>query len=124
MSYAPGPASNVGSSQVIYQQVVRAPSNGIATAALVLGIVAIVLGVWMVIPFVGLFFAFISFVPAVLGVVFGVLGLRQASRIAVGRGAAITGLVTGGLTLAIGASVTLFWIFALAASAASQSSGA
>jgi hypothetical protein len=122
MSSAPGPTTDPGSSQVIYQQVVRPPSNGIAVAALVLGIVAIVLGVWMVIPIVGLFFGFISFVPAVLGVVFGALGLRQASRSGIGRGAAMTGLVTGGLTLVIGASVTLIWIVALAGAASGSSS--
>jgi hypothetical protein len=121
MSYSSNPAPQVGTSQVIYQQVVRAPSNGIATASLVLGIVAIVLGVWMIIPLVGLFFAFVSFVPAVLGVVFGILGLRQAARIGVGRGTAMTGLVTGGITLAIGALTTMVWIFAFAASAASSS---
>jgi hypothetical protein len=121
MSYSSEPVPHAGGSQVIYQQVVRAPSNGIAIAALVLGIVAIVLGVWMIVPFVGLFFAFVSFVPAVLGVVFGVLGLRQAGRIQVGRGAAMTGLVTGGLTLAIGVLTTMFWIFAIAAGAASHS---
>lgn len=121
MSYSSNPAPQVGTSQVIYQQVVRAPSNGIATAALVLGIVAIVLGVWMIIPLVGLFFAFVSFVPAVLGVVFGILGLRQAARIGVGRGTAMTGLVTGGVTLAIGVLTTMIWILAIAAGAASSS---
>lgn len=121
MSYAPNPAQNPGSTQVIYQQVVRAPANGIAVAALVLGIVAIVLGVWMIIPIVGLFFGFVSFVPAVLAVVFGVLGLRQSSRVGVGRGSAIGGLATGGATLGIGVLTTLFWVFALAASAASGS---
>jgi hypothetical protein len=121
MSYSSNSAAGVPSSQVIYQQVVRAPSNGIAVAGLVLGIVAIALGVWMVIPVVGLFFAFVSFVPAVLGVIFGIVGLRQAARVGVGRGAALTGLVTGGLTLAIGLLTTMFWIFAIAASAASNS---
>lgn len=121
MSYSSDAVPQVGASQVIYQQVVRAPSNGIAVASLVLGVVGLVLGVWMIIPIVGLFFAFVSFLPAVLGVVFGVLGLRQASRVQVGRGAAMAGLVTGGLTLAIGVVTTMFWILAIAASAASHS---
>jgi len=123
MSFSPNPAPP-SASQVIYQQVVRAPSNGMATAALVLGIVAIVFGVWMIIPIVGLFFAFISFVPAVLGVVFGVLGLRQSARIHVGRGAALAGLVTGGVTLLLGILITMGWLLAFAASAASQGSSA
>jgi hypothetical protein len=112
----PGPQQ-----QVVYQQIVRPPSNGIAIAGMVLGIVAVALGIWMVIPFLGLVFAFVSFVPAVLAVVFGVVGLRQSNRVQVGRGAAITGLITGGLTLAIGALTTMFWILAIAASAASHS---
>lgn len=107
--------------QMVYHQVVRPQNNSLATAALVLGIIAIVSGVWMVIPIVGLVFAFISFAPAVLAVIFGATGLRQANRINVGRGAAITGLTTGGLTLAIGLLTTVFWIVALAASAASHS---
>ena len=110
-----------GSQQVVYQQIVRPPSNGIAIAGMVLGIVAIVLGVWMIIPIVGLAFAFVSFVPAVLGVVFGIVGLRQSNRVQVGRGAALTGLITGGLTLAIGVLTTLFWIITIVASAASNS---
>ncbi|HEY0373579.1 MAG TPA: hypothetical protein VGC94_02220, partial [Amnibacterium sp.] len=84
-------------------------------------IVALALGIWMIIPIVGLFFAFVSFVPAVLAVVFGFVGLRQSNQVQVGRGAAMTGLITGGLTLAIGVLTTMFWIFAIAASAASHS---
>ena len=70
-----------GAQQVVYQQIVRPPSNGLATAGMVLGIVAIVLGVWMIIPIIGLAFAFVSFVPAVLAVIFGFVGLRQANRV-------------------------------------------
>ena len=99
---------------MVYQQIVRPPSNGIAIAGMVLGI-------WMIIPIVGLAFAFVSFVPAVLGVIFGFVGLRQSHRVQVGRGAALTGLITGGLTLAIGVLTTLFWIIAIVASAASHS---
>lgn len=106
---------------MMYHQIVRPPSNGMAIAALVLGIIAIVFGVWMIIPIIGLAFAFVSFVPAVLGLIFGVVGLRRAKEISVGRGAALTGVITGGLTLAIGVLTTMFWIIAIAASAASHS---
>lgn len=99
---------------VMYHQVLRAPTNGIAVASLVLGIVAIVLGVWMIIPIVGLVFAFMSFVPAVLAVVFGVMGLRRSAQVEVGKGPALAGLVTGGATLAIGVATTLFWVVAIA----------
>ena len=113
--------SNSGASQVVYHQVLRPPSNSMAIAALVLGIVAIVLGVWIIVPIVGLVFAFLSFVPAVLAAIFGFLGLRQSNQVGVGRGPAVTGLVLGGLTLAIGVLTTMFWIVTIAGSVASNS---
>lgn len=106
--------------QTIYQQVVRAPSNGVAIAALVLGIVAIVLGVWIPIPILGLVVMFLAFVPAVLAVVFGHVGLRVAARTGgLGRGASVTGLILGYLTLAISVITTAMWIALAAASSSS-----
>jgi hypothetical protein len=108
-------------SQVIYQQIVRAPSNGTAIASLVLGIVAILAGMWIPIPFIGLIMMFLAFVPAVLAVVFGHVGLRTSSRSGgTGRGAALTGLVLGYLTLAISAVTTFAWIALAAAASAGQ----
>jgi hypothetical protein len=105
--------------QVIYQQVVKAPSNGMAIAALVLGIVAIVTGVWIPIPILGLVMMFLAFAPAVLAVIFGHVGIRNAGRLGgLGRGAALTGLVLGYVTLAISVLTTGFWIAAAVASAA------
>jgi hypothetical protein len=108
---------------VVYHQVMRPPTNGLAVAALVLGIVAIALGVWIVIPIIGLVFAFLSFAPAVLALILGLVGLQQARRIGVGRGLAITGVSLGAATLTIGVLTTGFWIIALVGSAASSSAG-
>jgi hypothetical protein len=59
--------------------------NGMATAGMICGIISIVL-CWV--PFAGL-------VLGILGIVFGSIGMSRANRIGVGRGAGITGLVTG-----------------------------
>jgi hypothetical protein len=119
VSYAPQPQQ-----QVIYQQVVRPPSNGMAVTALVLGLVAIVTGVWSPIPFVGLVAAFFAFVPALLGVIFGIVGLRKARVIGVGRGNSVAGIATGGVTLGIIALTTAAWIAAGVAASTTSYTGA
>ncbi len=64
------------------------PSNGLGTAALVLGILAILLAF---VPILG----FVSYPLAILGIVFGLVGLRRVSRrVATNRGVALTGLIT------------------------------
>ncbi|CAN5755188.1 hypothetical protein BH20ACT1_BH20ACT1_11650 [soil metagenome] len=74
------------------------PSNGIGIAALVVGIVSLVLS-W--IPFLGLLLAIVA-------IVLGILGIRKASKgEATNKGMAITGVVTGGLALLVGAFVTI-----------------
>lgn len=103
--------------QVIYQQVVKPPTNGLGVASLILGIVAIVIGVWSIIPILGIGAAFTSFVPAVLAVVFGHLGVNRFKTVGVGKGQALTGLILGYVTLAIIVITTLFWVFAIGASA-------
>ena len=106
--------------QTIYQQVVRAPSNGVAVASLVLGLVAIVLGVWIPIPILGLVTMVLAFVPAVLAVVFGHVGLRAATRVGgLGRGASVTGLILGYVTLAISVIITAMWMALATVSASS-----
>lgn len=69
-------------------------SSGLATAAMVLGIIAIV-GSW--IPIIN----FISIILGVLALIFGVVSLIQKR----GTGKAITGIVLGALTLIIGFSL-------------------
>jgi hypothetical protein len=79
--------------QVYVQQVVVA-RNGFATAALVLGIVGFVL------TFVPLFIGyFLGGLPDLLAVIFGIIGIVKGGPAGVGRGAAITGLVLGGVAI-------------------------
>lgn len=66
------------------------PTNGLAIASLVLGIVSI-LFVW--IPVVGI----LGTLMAIIGLVLGILALRQPT----GRGLAIGGLVCAGVSLLI-----------------------
>ncbi|MHA6670236.1 DUF4190 domain-containing protein [Homoserinimonas sp. A447] len=107
----PEPMPPYGPSRTIYQQVVRPPSNGMAVAALVLGIVAIAVGVWTVIPILGLVAAFFAFVPGVLAVIFGVIGRTRSRALGgLGRGQALAGLVLGAVTLGIIVLVTMGWI--------------
>ncbi len=72
--------------------VAPAGRNPIATASMVLGIVAIGIG-WM--PFiVGL-----GIIAALLAIWFGIKGRRRAKSAGVGAGFALTGLITGGVGL-------------------------
>jgi hypothetical protein len=70
------------------------PRNGIATAAMVCGIIGVLLA-WV--PFV----VVAGFVLAVLAIVFGLRGLRRSSESGVGRSKAITGVVTGAIAIAL-----------------------
>jgi hypothetical protein len=71
------------------------PSNGIGTAAGVLGIVGAVL---MFIPFVD----YIAIILGVLAVIFGGVGISRSKRLGgAGKGMAITGLVLGLISVAI-----------------------
>lgn len=108
-----------GQQQVIYQSVVKQPSNGMAVTALVLGIVAIVFGIWIPVPIFGLFMLFVAFLPAVLAVVFGHIGLGTSARNGVGKGGALTGLILGYLVIAISIVTTALWFIAAAASSSS-----
>jgi hypothetical protein len=77
------------------------PANGLAIAALVVGIVAAISG-W--IPFWGL-------IVGGAAVVLGILGLRKAN----GKGMAIAGLVTGAIGAFWSIFTTLFFVIALVA---------
>ncbi len=77
----------------VYAPAAFPTTNGLATAALVLGLVAIVTGI---VPFfVGLV---VSFVPTVLAIIFGIVGISRARHGASGRGLAVAGLVLGAVT--------------------------
>ncbi|MFK0020790.1 DUF4190 domain-containing protein [Streptomyces sp. NPDC090798] len=79
-------------SQQQYPQPQQPGSNGLATTALVLGIIAVV----------------VSFIPvlnvvvwplAILGIIFGAIGLSKAGKVRKGKGAGITGLVTSAVAI-------------------------
>lgn len=74
--------SEINEKQVIEENKV----NGLAIAAMILGIVALVLWcVW-----------FVSIPCAIIALVFGILSVKKK-----GKGMAITGIVTGSVTIAI-----------------------
>jgi len=76
-------------------------SNGMAVAALVLGIIAVLL-MWAVWP---------GIIVGVLAIIFGAAGLSAAKTTGVGRGMAMAGLVLGIVAVAL----ALLWFFVIAA---------
>lgn len=75
--------------------------NGLGTAALVCGVIAIVM-CWTV----GL-----GIILGVLGIVFGIIGRQRATRgEATNGGAALAGLVTGAIGLALGIAFIAIWV--------------
>lgn len=82
--------------QVTY---VKAPSNGLATASLVLGIIGTVLAI---IPIVGMMGALVGGI----GLILGIFGFLAANKRQVGKGKAIAGLVLGAASIAIFIAVT------------------
>ena len=84
------------------------PTNGMAIASLVLGIVSIMF-VW--IPIVGL----LGTLMAIIGLVLGILALRHPT----GRGLAIGGLVCAGVSMLVTAVYIFGFIAILGAAAAS-----
>ncbi len=85
---------------VIVQQ---APKNGLATAAMVLGIIGLVFAVLGFIPFVGIFFFdWVAFICGALAIVFGILGTNKAKTLNdLGKSTARTGLILGIVAVAL-----------------------
>ncbi len=82
------------------------PPNGVATAAMVIGIIA-------VLPAVTIVFAVLAVFPGIVALILGFVGLSNANRHPArpGRGMAITGIVLGGLTVvALVIEIVLFAI--------------
>jgi len=78
-------------------------TNGMATAALVLGIVALVLALLTFIPIAGpFFFGWAGFICAVLAIVLGIVGLNRAKKNGVGRSKALLGLIFGIASVVLG----------------------
>ena len=75
--------------------IVAPPSNGIGTAAGVLGIIAIILSFVPYIDFAGVLLG-------ILAIIFGAVGMGRAKRMGGhGRGMAVTGLVLGIISVAL-----------------------
>lgn len=97
---APAPENTQPPAQPPVQPPIPAgPANGLAIAALVVGIVAVISG-W--IPFWGL-------LVGATAIVLGILGLKKAT----GKGMAIAGIITGGLGALWGLLITVGFIIAL-----------
>jgi hypothetical protein len=109
-----GPGWNHQPTQYVYvQQAPKPPSNGLAVAGMVLGIVGTVCSL---IPFVGVF---LCWLPALLGIIFGFIGLGTAKRAGgFRRTEAITAIVCGFLPIPI----ILFGVMILAGLGASSQS--
>jgi hypothetical protein len=75
--------------QVVYQYPPAQPTNGLAVAALVVGIVGLVL-FWTV---------WGGVILGILGLVFGAVGLNKSNRGAPNKGMAVAGLTLGGIAL-------------------------
>ncbi|MFD7032264.1 DUF4190 domain-containing protein [Streptomyces sp. NPDC059917] len=79
----------------------RTPTtNGPAGAALVLGVIGLSTSIFVI---GGLF--------GCVGLVLGVVALARAGRTAVGRGTALTGLVTSALAVAVSVLVAVFFVW-------------
>jgi hypothetical protein len=89
----PPPRADVPPPEVVYVQQTPVPTNGLATAALVLGIIGAVL-FWTV---------WAGILLGILATIFGAVGLSRTNRGAPNKGMAVAGLVLG--VLAIIASV-------------------
>ncbi len=109
-----------GQPHIIYQQVIRPPSNAAATTSVVLGSIALFFGLSVPIPILGLFSAFIAGPLAIAGIVTGHIGVTAAARVGIGRTPALVGLVFAYSTAAVIVATTLFWIISAGISASQR----
>ncbi|WP_433214480.1 hypothetical protein [Microtetraspora malaysiensis] len=77
-----------------------APKNGLATATMALGIIGLLTSV-----------VFIGGPLAVIGLILGIAALMTAKRTGVGRGKAITALVTSSLAIVVSGLVAVFMLW-------------
>ncbi|NEN06015.1 DUF4190 domain-containing protein [Diaminobutyricibacter tongyongensis] len=114
MSFRYGPNGQQPSQMVYVQYAPKPPSNGLAIAGMVLGIVGTVLSL---IPIVGIF---LCWLPALLGVIFGCIGLGTAKRNnGYRRGEAITAVICGLLPIPL-VMIGFAVVAALGASSSTQ----
>ncbi|MEU3554588.1 DUF4190 domain-containing protein [Streptomyces fragilis] len=98
MPYAPVPPPPMPP----YQQ---PPKNGMGTAGLVLGIIALVLTATVILSALG-------GVLGILALVFGIIGISKTKKgEATNKGAAVTGVVLGALSVVAAAAITIASVF-------------
>src|SRR5262245_48871221 len=91
----PGAGYPMGTGPVGYGYVPQKQSNGLAIAALVVGIVGVLFGF---IPFTFI----LARILGALALVFGFVGLSRAKRVFTGKGMALAGVILGGLAVVLG----------------------
>jgi hypothetical protein len=92
--------------------------NGLATAALIVGIISAFFGLFVPIPLLGFLAASLAAPLGIFAVGLGYPALSRAKTLRVGRGAAMAGIILGFAALGIAIVVTAGWIiFALAGTA-------
>lgn len=77
-----------------------APKNSLATAAMTLGIIGLCTSV-----------VFVGGPLAVMGLILGIAALMAAKRTGVGRGRAVTGVVTSSLAIVVSGLVAVFMVW-------------
>ncbi|MBK0417775.1 DUF4190 domain-containing protein [Leucobacter sp. CSA1] len=88
--------------QPYYLQQVPSSSNGLAIASMIVGVVGLLFAIWAWIPFVGFVFGVLGLLCGVPAVIIGHFGLNRSKVPGIsGRGQAITGLITGYVTIAM-----------------------
>ncbi|MDG4865612.1 DUF4190 domain-containing protein, partial [Streptomyces sp. T-3] len=81
------------------------PSNGMGTAAMVLGILSIVLFC---------FWGILSIILGILALIFGIMGRKKAGRgEATNGGMALAGIITGAIGIVVGIAMLSFMIWAI-----------
>ncbi|MFJ2134062.1 DUF4190 domain-containing protein [Streptomyces sp. NPDC087228] len=74
--------------------------NGLAVAAMVLGIIGLLTSI-----------VFVGGLLGGIGMILGIVGLRTAKRTGIGRGKAITGVVTSSLAIVVSVLVAVFMVW-------------
>ncbi|HEV2640500.1 MAG TPA: DUF4190 domain-containing protein [Actinocrinis sp.] len=84
-----------------YPQMQQPARNGMAIAALTLGIIGLVTSFFLIGGALG-----------IVGLILGIISLRTAKRTGAGRGMAIGGIITSAIAMAVSAAVLIlgFWV--------------
>jgi hypothetical protein len=94
----------------VYSPILPSAGNGLATGAMIVGIVGAFFGLSVPIPLVGILSAIIAAPLGILAVGLGFPALSRARSLGVGRAAALAGIILGFAAVGITVVVTLVWI--------------